>query len=315
MTIRLRAGHSILLLLILFVCLALPQVQAQVPILPDFHADPSARVFGGKLYVYPTHDIAGMQHWDEVDWHVFSTDDMVKWTDHGVIFSLKEISWADKEAWAPDCIERNGKYYFYFPAGGQIGVAVGDSPTGPFKDALGKPLIASKEAGIRYCIDPAVFIDDDGHAYLYYGGGRQLGVVKLKDDMITRDGAIQVLDMANFYEGVWIHKRNGIYYASYPTRPGGAAQANVMVYSMAKNPLGPWEYKGEIIDNHSPNVHGSITEFKGQAYLFYHAALFPGRRERQTCVEPLFYNADGTIKPIRMSQPEASTSSTLPESK
>jgi len=275
-------------------------VLAQRPILPDFQADPSARVFGGKLYIYPTHDLVGMKHWDEVDWHVFSTDDMVNFTDHGVAFSLKDITWANKEAWAPDCMERNGKYYFYFPAGGQIGVAVSASPTGPFKDALGKPLINLKEAGIRYSIDPNIFIDDDGQAYLYYGGARQLGVVKLKEDMVTRDGAIQALDMPEFYEGVWIHKRNGIYYASYPTRPGGAPQANVMVYSMAKSPLGPWKYKGPILDNHSPNIHGSITEFKGQWYLFYHVAASPGERERQVCVEPLSYNEDGTIKPMEM---------------
>lgn len=237
-----------------------------------------------------------------VDWHVFSTEDMSKWTDHGVAFSLKDISWASEEAWAPDCIERNGKYFFYFPAGGQIGVAVSDCPTGPFKDALSKPMIKSKEAGIRYMIDPCVFLDDDGQAYLYIGGGRQLGVVKLKEDMVTRDGPIQILAMPKFYEGVWVHKRNGIYYASYPTRPEDRdSQANVMVYSMAKSPLGPWEYKGELLDNRSHNVHGSITEFKGQWYLFYHVEG-PSHWERRVCVEPLFYNEDGTIKPMQMSK-------------
>lgn len=296
--------HKLLLASLLIFSSIIPAL-AQKPILKDFQADPSARVFNGKLYIYPTHDLPNMQHWDEVDWHVFSTDDMAKWEDHGVIFSLEDLTWADKEAWAPDCIERNGKYYFYFPAGGQIGVAVGDSPTGPFKDALGKPLIKAKEAGIKYCIDPNVFIDGDGQAYLYYGGARQLGVVKLKDDMITRDGPIQVLDMPKFYEGVWIHQHNGIYYASYPTRPAGAPQANVMVYSMAKSPLGPWDYKGPILDNHSGNVHSSITEFKGQAYLFYHVAASPDRRERRVCMEPLYYNKDGTIKPMQMPPPAA----------
>jgi len=274
---------------------------AQQPILPDFHADPSARVFNGKLYIYPSHDAPGARNWKGmVDWHVFSTDDMVKWTDHGVAFGLKDISWADTEAWAPDCIERNGKYYFYFPAGGQIGVAVSDSPTGPFKDAIGHPLVKKGEAGIRYMIDPHIFIDDNGQAYLYVGGGRQLGVVKLKRDMITPDGPIQILEMPKFYEGVWIHKYNGNYYASYPIRPPGH-DANVMVYSMAKNPLGLWEYKGEILDNHSHNVHCSITQFKGQWYLFYHVEG-PSRWERRVCVEPLFYYPDGTIKPIQISK-------------
>ncbi|WP_334319414.1 family 43 glycosylhydrolase, partial [Termitidicoccus mucosus] len=112
-------------LLASLLCIAGPTiVRAQRPILPDFHADPSARVFNGKFYIYPSHDAPGARNWKGmVDWHVFSSEDMIKWNDHGVIFALKDISWADTEAWAPDCIERNGKYYFYFPAGGQIGVA------------------------------------------------------------------------------------------------------------------------------------------------------------------------------------------------
>lgn len=277
-------------------------VMAQKPILPDFYADPSARVFDGKLFIYPSHDVPGATNWQRMaDWHVFSSDDAVKWTDHGVALSVTNLNWAKTEAWAPDCIKRNGKYYFYFPAGGQIGVAVSDSPTGPFKDALDQPLIRKGEAGIQYCIDPCIFIDDDGQAYLYFGGGRKLGVVKLKADMVTRDGPIQVLDMPEYYEGIWVHKRNGVYYASYPTRPP-KHNANVMVYSMAKSPAGPFEYKGAILDNHSGNVHGSITEFKGGWYLFYHVAG-PSTWERRVCVEPLLYNEDGTIKPMQMTGP------------
>lgn len=289
---------------ILLVLLGSIRVLAQTPILPDFYADPSARVFGHTLYVYPSHDVAGARDWKQMkDWHVFSTDDMKTWTDHGVIFSLKDISWAKEEAWAPDCIGRDGKFYFYFPAGGQVGVAVADTPVGPFKDALGHPLVRRGEADIHYTIDPDIFIDDDGQAYLYVGGGRQLGVVKLKKDMITRDGPFQRVDMPEFYEGVWIHKRDGIYYASYPTRPDGKnSRANVMVYSMAKSPLGPWTYCGPILDNNSGNIHGSITEFKGKWYLFYHVAG-PSTWERRVCVEPLSYNADGTIKPMRMTPP------------
>jgi beta-xylosidase len=272
---------------------------AQKPILPDFQADPSARVFDGRLYIYPSHDLPGSTGWNMVDWHVFSTDDLVTWKDHGVIFSLKDITWADKFAWAPDCISRAGKYYFYFPADGQIGVAVADSPVGPFKDALGKPLIRRGEAGL-FCIDPCVFIDDDGQAYLYFGQKNdRVGVVKLQADMITRTGPIQVLDLPHYHEGIWIHKRNGIYYASYPSYLGKQI-ANLMEYSMAKSPLGPFDYRGVILDNHSRNVHGSITEYKDQWYLFYHVAG-PSPYERRVCMEPLFYNSDGTIKPIPMS--------------
>jgi arabinoxylan arabinofuranohydrolase len=274
---------------------------AQNPILPDFHADPSARVFNGRLYLYPSHDAPGARNWKQmVDWHVFSSDDLKTWTDHGVAFGLKDVSWATEEAWAPDCIERDGKYYFYFPAGGQIGVARSDSPTGPFIDALGKPIIEKGEAGIRYMIDPNVFIDDDGQAYLYVGGARQLGVVKLKADMTTRDGPLQRVEMPGFYEGVWIHKRGDVYYASYPTRPEGEqSRANVMVYSIAKSPLGPWEFKGPILDNDSLNIHGSITEFGNAWYLFYHVAG-PSNWERRVCVEPLSYETDGSIRPLKM---------------
>jgi arabinoxylan arabinofuranohydrolase len=293
---------KLLLLAITIVSSVMP-VLAQNQILPDFQADPSARVFGGELYIYPSHDIAGSKGWNMVDWHVFSTDDMLKWQDHGVIFSLKDITWADKNAWAPDCIERSGKYYFYFPADGQIGVAVADSPTGPFKDALGTPLINRGEAGL-FCIDPCVFIDDDGQAYLYFGQKNDhVGVVKLKQDMITRDGPIQVLDLPHYHEGIWVHKRNGVYYASYPSYLGKHI-ANLMEYSMAKSPLGPFDYKGVILDNQSRNVHGSITEFKGQWYLFYHVAG-PSPFERRVCVERLFYNEDGTIKPMQMTPPTA----------
>jgi len=279
-------------------CLASAVAQAQKPIFPEYAADPSARVFHGKLYLYPSHDLAGNKNWDMFDFHVYSTEDLKKWTDHGVIFSLKDITWADKQAWAPDCIERNGKYYLYFAAEGQIGVAVSDRPTGPFKDALGKPLINRKEEGI-YCIDPCIFLDDDGQAYLYFGNGH-LGVVKLKNDMTTRDGPIQILKMPEYHEGIWVHKRNGIYYASYPSGRGDKT-ANLLEYSMAKSPLGPFDHKGVILDNRSRNVHGSITEFKGKWYLFYHVAG-PSPYERLVCMEPISYNEDGTIKPMQMTK-------------
>ena len=274
---------------------------AQNPIRPDFHADPSARVFNGRLYLYPSHDAPGARNWKHmVDWHVFSSDDLKTWTDHGVAFGLKDIYRATEEAWAPDCIESGGKYYFYFPAGGQIGVAISNSPAGPFADALGKPLVGKGEAGIRYMIDPNVFIDDDGQAYLYVGGARQLGVVKLKRDMITRDSPLERVEMPGFYEGMWLHRRGDLYYASYPTRPeGNQTRANVMVYSVAKSPLGPWEFKGSILDNDSLNIHGSITEFRDAWYLFYHVAG-PSSWERRVCVEPLSYEEDGSIRPLKM---------------
>jgi len=286
-------------LTIAFVQISLP---AQRQVLPDFQADPSARVFNGRLYVYPSHDIAGSKDWDMVDWHVFSTDDMAHWTDHGVIFSLKDVKWATKHAWAPDCIERNGKYYFYFPADDQIGVAVSNAPTGPFKDALGKPLIGTNEAGIR-SIDPNIFIDGDGQAYLYFGNSHdKVAVVKLKQDMITRDGPIHVVDVKNYHEGIWVYKRKGLYYFTYPSYRGDMV-ANLMEYSVAKSPMGPFEYKGVILDNRSRNVHGSVVEFKGESWLFYHVAG-PSPYERRVCVAPLRYREDGSIEAIRMKDPQ-----------
>lgn len=243
--------------------------------------------------------MAGSKYWDMVDWHVFSTKDMVHWKDHGVIFSLKDLTWATQYAWAPDCIERNGKYYFYFPADSQIGVAVSDSPTGPFKDALGKPLIGRDEVPGISVFDPNIFIDDDGRAYLYFGNSHDhVAVVKLKKDMITRDGPIQVLTVKNYHEGIWVHKRKGLYYFSYPSYRGDMI-ANLMEYSVAKSPLGPFEYKGVILDNHSRNVHGSIVEFKGKWWLFYHVAG-PSPYERRVCVALLHYANDGSIVPIKM---------------
>jgi arabinoxylan arabinofuranohydrolase len=264
------------------------------PISPDLHADPSARVFKDRLYVYVSNDTEGARNWSKmVNWSVLSTDDMVSWKDHGIIFDLDDITWADKEAWAPDCIELDGKYYFYFPAAANIGVAVSDSPEGPFTDLLKRPLIERSEAGIDWPIDPCAFIDDDGQAYLYFGGAYKAAIVKLKSDMVTRDGPIQLLDIPQYYEGIWIHKRQDTYYASYPCRPEGS-DANKMLYSTAPTPFGPWTLRREILDNHSHNIHGSITSFKNRDYVFFHIQG-PSRWERKVCVEEISYSKDGKI--------------------
>jgi arabinoxylan arabinofuranohydrolase len=268
-------------------------------ILPDFEADPSARVWADELWIYPSHDLAGSTYWDMVDWHAFSSTDLVHWTDHGVAFQLSDLTWASRYAWAPDCIRRNGKYYFYFPADDEIGVAVSDKPEGPFQDALGKPLIARNEGGTR-AIDPNIFIDDDGQAYLFYGQNA-LRVVKMKEDMITRDGPIASVPLDEFHEGIWMHKRSGLYYLSYPSSDG--TNASKLEYSIGKSVLGPFEYKGTIIDNNARNIHGSIAEFRGSWYLFYHVQG-PSMYERRVCVVPLTFLPDGTIQPLGMAAPQ-----------
>ncbi|GIZ10196.1 family 43 glycosylhydrolase [Flavobacterium sp. UMI-01] len=290
---------------------------AQNPFITHMYtADPSARVFNNTLYVYPSHDPDKADWFDMVDWHVFSTTDMVNWTDHGVALDIKDVKWAKKYAWAPDCIQANGKYYFYFPTDQfHIGVAVSDHPTGPFVDPIGKPLISMDTKGVvcnRDFIDPGVFIDDDGQAYLYMG---QLVVnaIKLNKDMISYDGNVHLLKGTDdFFEASWMHKYNGKYYLSYVGTSGE------IKYCMSDNPLGPFEYKGVILEKmNSGTNHHSIVEYKGQWYMFYHNSdLYyrnhpeveqkfgwghegsPHPYRRSICFDKLFYNEDGTIQQV-----------------
>lgn len=290
---------------------------AQNPFITNMYtADPSARVFNDTLFVYPSHDLDNAVKFTMEDWHVFSTTDMKTWTDHGVAFSLKDLSWAKSQAWAPDCIRRNGKYYFYYPVEhSKIGVAVSDKPYGPFKDPLDSALISVNSKGVvctRDFIDPAVFIDDDGQAYLYMG---QLVVnaIKLNEDMISYDGEVHLLKGTDdFFEAVWMHKYKGRYYLSY------VGESGEIKYGIGDNPLGPFEYKGVILPKmNSGTNHHSIVEYKGQWYMFYHNSdlYFKNHPEkepkfgwghpesahpyrRSICFDKLYYNADGTIQPV-----------------
>lgn len=291
--------------------------QANNPFIKHMYtADPSARVFNDTLYVYPSHDEDTATGFNMINWHVYSTTDMQTWTDHGEIFSLDSLRWANSLAWAPDCIERNGKFYFYYPVDkSKIGVAVSDSPYGYFKDPLDSALIHINSKGVvcnRDFIDPVAFIDDDGQAYLYMG---QLVVnaIKLNPNMVSYDGKVYLLEGTDdFFEATWIHKYNGKYYLSY------ASQSGEIKYCISDNPLGPFEYKGVILQKmNSGTNHHSIVEYKGQWYLFYHSSdLYfkntPGEKEkfgwghegsphpfrRSICFDKLYYNQDGTIKEV-----------------
>lgn len=285
-------------------------LNAQNPIFTHLYtADPSARVFNDTLFVYPSHDRDSATWWDMEDWHVFSTVDMVNWTDHGVALSLSDLSWAEKYAWAPDCGYRNGKYYFYYPTDQDyIGVAVSDKPTGPFVDPLNRPMISRETPGVsakRDLIDPCVFTDDDGKSYLFFGQ-YDVCAVELNDDMVSfKDSAVVIEGCDKFFEAVWVHKHKGNYYISYSG--GGKIQ-----YAMSDNLYGPYEFKGEILDRvNSGTNHHSIVEYKGHWYFFYHNAdlaitNIPADSEefkykkwrRSVCVEYLYYNPDGTIKKI-----------------
>lgn len=291
---------------------AIVSASPQNPIINHMYtADPSARVFGDTLWLYPSHDKDDALSFSMEDYHAFSTTDMRNWNDHGVVFNpVTQTEWANEAAWAPDCIERNGKYYLYYPTDKKhIGVAVADNPSGTFHDPLGHPLISIDSPGVvcdRDFIDPCVFIDDDGQAYLFMGQNT-VCAIKLNDDMISYDGEVHIVEgVKDFFEAVWVHKRDGIYYMSYSDGPFRGHEPRI-VYCTAKSPLGPYEYKGVILGPvNSGTNHHSIVNYKGQDWLFYHTAdisrqLHPGFHcgvRRSVCCDSIYYNADGTIRPV-----------------
>ena len=282
-------------------------IQAQNPIITgQFTADPTARVFEGKLYLYPSHDIPSpierLKEWFcMADYHVFSSENLVDWTDHGMILSQENVPWVDSESysmWAPDCVYKDGKYYFYFPAspkgkkGFNVGVAIADKPYGPFKP-LPEPI---KGVG---GIDPCVLLDTDGQAYLYWSG-RGLNVAKLKDNMTELDSEpVLVADVEDgFKEGPFAFKRNGKYYLTYPWVKD---KTECLAYAMSDNPMGPFEYKGIIMEQSPTGCwtnHHSLVEYKGQWYLFYHHNDYSPEfdKNRSVRVDSLTFNPDGTIQ-------------------
>ncbi|WP_448699187.1 glycoside hydrolase family 43 protein [Mucilaginibacter sp. AW1-3] len=277
-----------------------------------FTADPAAMVYKGQVYLYTGHDVApaGRAGYVMHDWLCFSSPDMVTWTEHPSPLSVKDFAWAKDDAWAGQVIERNGKFYWYVAIshgtihGKAIGVAVSDSPTGPFKDARGSAIITNDmttDTKISWDdIDPTVFIDDDGQAYLCWGN-TYCYYVKLKPNMIDMDGPIVKIDgLPHYTEAPWIHKHNGWYYLSYAYQfPEKTA------YAMSRKVTGPWIYKGilnEIAGNSNTN-HQAIIDFKGKTYFIYHnGALVPdaGSFHRSVCIDYLYYNPDGTMKRVVM---------------
>ena len=287
---------------------------ADNPIVQNIYtADPAPMVHEGVCYVYTTHDEDNIVNnfYTMNEWRCYSSTDMVNWTDHGSPLSYKDFSWAQGDAWAGQVIYANGKYYFYVPmtrknAGGArvIGVAVSDSPTGPFKDPIGKPLITNH--GARD-IDPTVFIDDDGQAYLYWGNG-ELYYVKLNKDMVSYSGSVvQVNPKPNgFVEGPWFYKRNNLYYMVYA---GMGSNGEDIRYATSNSPTGPWTYRGVLMPSqNSFTNHPGVIDYKGNSYMFYHTGNLPGggSYHRSVGVEQFKYNPDGTIPsiPITKNGPE-----------
>ena len=268
-----------------------------------YTADPAPYVHGDTVYLYTTHDEDDAEGFKMKDWLLYTSTDMVNWQDHGAVASLRDFPWykGNNGAWAECVVERDGKWYMYCPIHGNgIGVLVADSPYGPFKDVLGKPLVWRQEHW--YDIDPSVWVDDDGRAYMYWGNPHTY-CVELNEDMISLKGDIMTMaPIADYQEGPWLWKRGGWYYLAFASTccPEGIG------YAMSKSPTGPWEHKGHIMD-HTPRTRGNhpgIIEFKGKWYCFglnydvFRLETSRHAERRSVSVAEMTYNADGTIQEL-----------------
>ena len=306
-----------------------------------YTADPSPIVVGDTLFLYTSHDSHPEDIHDEkeknsagffmYDWLLWSTTDMVNWTEHGAVASLRDFEWRSREngAWAIQTVERNGKFYLYAPLHGHgIGVLVADSPYGPFKDPLGKPLVWQQEHWDD--IDPSVFIDDDGQAWMFWGNPHAY-CVKLNEDMISTSGDIYVLNqkdgmmrpvkeegskinlrvswqeksnwaIQHYQEGPWFYKRNGHYYMAFAS----TCCPEALGYAMSNNPLGPWKEMGYIMrpTERDRGNHPGIVDYKGNSYVFgqnydiMHIDTWEHHERRSVSAKEITYNADGTIQEI-----------------
>ncbi|BCM88248.1 xylosidase/arabinosidase [Abditibacteriota bacterium] len=279
------------------------------PALPGPTADPNIAVFGDTYYIYPTTD--GTEGWAATSFSVWSSKDLVNWKNGGVILDLpRDLTWAKSRAWAPTIAHKGDKYYFYFCADANIGVGVADQPEGPFHDALGKPLLA-RGAHRGQMIDPMVFIDDDGAAYLYFGQGHCY-VVKLNDDMISFDPAqVQDITPPGYNEGSFLIKRQGTYYlmwSEFDTRDPRYSVA----YATSKSPLGPFvKPANNPILKQSGAVkgagHHSVVQIPGRDewVIAYHRFIIPDGNgyNRETCLSPMRFDAEGNILPVNVFEP------------
>jgi beta-xylosidase len=288
------------------------------PLFTDqYTADPAPFVDGCTFYIDCGHD-EGNTGFVMREWFLLSSTDMVHWTKQ-VALRLSDFSWANANAWAGQMVKKGSKYYWYVPvnqrgAGMAIGVAVADSPQGPFTDAIGKALVDdafemsnmgfARPENTVFTIDPTVFVDDDGQAYLQYGGFGRLVVTKLGDDMTSISGTMRESTPRGFFEAPFLFKRNGTYYVVYAAGQNPAT----IDYATSANPLGPWTYGGRILDT-LPNVpgqdaatsHSGVAEFGGQWYLVYHLSNGPnggGTYRREVAVDKMTFNGDGTIQKI-----------------
>ncbi|WP_150118044.1 family 43 glycosylhydrolase [Cellulomonas sp. B6] len=311
---RWRAAALAAVALLLPVALTSPAAADNPIVQTVYTADPAPLVHDGRLYVYTSHDEDGSTYFTMKDWRVFSTTDMANWTDHGSPMGLATFAWAEADAWAGQVVERDGKFFFYVPVkqrgGGMvIGVGVSDSPTGPFRDAIGRPLVGNGE------IDPTVMIDDDGQAYLYWGNPN-LWYVKLNRDMVSYSGSPTRIplttagfgtrpgNVANrptlYEEGPWVYKRDGTYYNVFAAE----CCSEFIGYSTAPGPTGPWTYRGTVMPKQGSSFtnHPGVVDYRGRSYFFYHNGALPGGGgfTRSVAVEQFTYGADGSIPLMNM---------------
>jgi hypothetical protein len=275
-----------------------------------FTADPTAIVSGENVFLFTGHDEApsGTEEYRMNDWLCFSSSDMMRWQEHPVPLKAKDFSWASGDAYASKVIQKNNLFYWYVAVthatqpGKAIGVAVSPDPTGPYRDARGTAVITHQmlppTINEKANLDPSVLLDDDGRAYIFWGNGACY-FAALKQNMIELDGAIKVIDLPGFQEGIHVHKRKDWYYLSY-----GYGMPEKVAYAMSRSIDGPWQFKGilnELAGNCETN-RPCIIDFKGQAYFIYHnGGLKNGSSHRRSvCVDYLYYNLDCTMKRIVM---------------
>ncbi|OIQ90073.1 xylosidase/arabinosidase [mine drainage metagenome] len=282
--------------------------RANNPLIPTvFAADPSAHVWPNddRIWLYCSHDQPGTNTNDTMDsYHVFSSSDLVHWIDYGVVLHLKDVTWAISHMWAPDCVLWKGTYYLVYCAKEKgtgmfrTGLATSQLPQGPFRDI-------GYIRGVEHGQDPALFVDDDGTPYLYWGSGGVCHGARLSDDLrsVVPGTTVDLTSQLKYvYEGPWVHKYRGQYYLSYPGLVGGKWPEK-MYYATASRPLGPYKFRGCYISDfkgQSGTNHGSIIEFRNRWLAFYHSAWVSGglSEVRNLMCDYLHYNSDGTIKRI-----------------
>ena len=274
------------------------------PAIPGFHADPNVVRFGDTYYLYATTD--GHPGWNATSFRAWSSPDLVHWTDHGVVLDLRDVAWAEGHAWAPTAAERDGRFAFYFTADQSIGVAVADSPTGPFVDALGGPLVDKADYGGAQQIDPGIFVDVDGLTYLYWGNGTPR-VVPLDDDLVGFDpAAVRVLDgLPGFREAPWVVRDGDVYHLTWSVDDTRSVDYRVG-YATGPGPYGPWTSHGILLEKDpargilGTGHHSIVRAHTGDWYIAYHRHAIPDGdgTHREVALDRVLVGDDGLLQPV-----------------